>query len=110
MIGNVDWPTLILLVTFAAFVGGVLWAVFNWIYRDNNSMRDRIDKLQDKVAENYVTTEVHRMSMEMIEKSIGGIRSSIDELKTENRAAVDRLTDTFKALITTLKPPSTPSA
>ena len=88
-----DWQLAIFVVgtmlTSIMVAGGVLWAVFNWVYRDNNAMRDRITDLTKEVARSYVSVETHRLTVTMIEKSIEGIRASIDELKNDNRAALD---------------------
>lgn len=111
MTGPVDWQIAIFVVgtmlTSIMVSGGVLWAVFNWVYRDNNAMRDRITDLAKEVSRTFVSVETHRLTVTMIEKSIEGIRSSIDELKADNRAALDRLSETVNALTTALTPPKT---
>ena len=89
MTGEVEWPVLMMMAALAVFVGGVLWAVFNWVYRDNNLMRDRMDRLQERVAQTYVTLEAHKAIKDAIDERGDHLEASVDKLS----AAVDRMAE-----------------
>jgi hypothetical protein len=103
--GVVQWEQIATILAATAFVAGLLGAVFRWVYQDNLQMRaeiqrvgaearDGVAKLREDVAIKYITTETHSVVARTVEKAI-------DDLKIENRDAIDRMSDRIdKALLT----------
>lgn len=95
--GGVQWEQIVTVISAVVFVSGVLFAVFRWVYTDSNNTRyeinkvasearDAIAKLREDVATRYITVETHSVVARTVEKAI-------DDLKVENREAIDRMTD-----------------
>lgn len=95
--GGVQWEQVVTILAAAVFVGGILVAVFKWVYNDSNNTRSEINKvasesrdsiarLREDVATRYITVETHSVVARTVEKAI-------DDLKTENREAIDRMTE-----------------
>lgn len=95
--GGVQWEQVVTIISATVFVGGVLFAVFRWVYTDSNNTRSEINKvasesrdsiarLREDVATRYITVETHSVVARTVEKAI-------DDLKTENREAIDRMSD-----------------
>lgn len=95
--GGVQWEQIVTIIGAVIFVSGVLFAIFRWVYTDSNNTRseinkvasearDAIAKLREDVATRYITVETHSIVARTVEKAI-------DDLKTENREAIDRMTE-----------------
>lgn len=95
--GGVQWEQIVTIIASVVFVSGVLFAVFRWVYTDSNNTRseinrvaaearDAVAKLREDVATRYITVETHSVVARTVEKAI-------DDLKVENREAIDRMTD-----------------
>lgn len=95
MSGTISWEQILPAITAVVFIGGVLWAIFNWIYKDSNHTRTRIDqvssenreaiaRLREDVAVRYVSNETHSIVANTVQRAI-------DELKAENRESIARM-------------------
>lgn len=94
---STQWEQIATILAAVVFVSGILWAVFRWVYTDSNNTRTEINrvaaesresiaKLREDVATRYITVETHSVVARTVEKAI-------DDLKTENREAIDRMSD-----------------
>lgn len=95
--GGVQWEQIGTLIGGIIFVSGVLITLFRCVYNDSNNTRseihkvasearDGIAKLREDVATRYMTVETHSVVARTVEKAI-------DDLKIENREAIDRMSE-----------------
>ena len=113
MTGPVDWPTLILIVGAIVISGGIILSMVRWVYADSNNtraeisrvaseLRDNMSRVREDIANRYVSVETHSLVTKTVERAI-------EDLKTENRNALNALADRIDtaliALTTALKPP-----
>lgn len=115
--GVATWEQILPIITACIIVAGAVWALFNWVYRDSNNTRaeiqrvaaganEKIDRaanehreaiarLREDISERYVSVETHSIVAKTIEKAI-------DELKGENRRAIDHMADRVDSSIVEL--------
>lgn len=108
MTGPVSWEMLTLVVGSSSITVGIILALVKWIYDDSSNRRTEITKLaidfakrdaearedftnklaiiREDIATKYVTTETHAIINKTLERAI-------DDLKSENRTAIDKLGD-----------------
>ena len=93
--------------------GGIILSMVRWVYADSNNtraeisriageLRENMSRVREDIASKYVTTETHALVTKVVERAI-------EDLKTENRNALNALADRIDtaliALTTALKPP-----
>lgn len=113
MTGAVSWEFLTMLVGAVIVSGGIILSMVRWIYNDSNNTRteiyrvsadltDKLSRVREDIANKYVTAETHNLVTTTFEKAI-------DDLKAENRKAIENLADridhTLLAVAATLKTP-----
>lgn len=102
MIGNVEWPVLLLIVSCivitVGITGGVIIRVFTWIYAESNNLRAEIAKLRTEASQTYVTLEAERLIKEAIdlrgdqlEAAVKGLSAAVDRLGEKQDKAIAEL-------------------
>lgn len=97
MNGPVSWEMLSIVVGAVVVAGGIIIALAKWVYNDSNTRRaevmqlamdfaNKIASVREDIAIKYVTVETHALISKTLEKAI-------EDLKVENRSALDKLGD-----------------
>lgn len=93
MTGNVEWPNLLLIVsaivTTFLISGGVIYRVFDWVYKDNMNMRTNLDAMRVENAKTFATIEAQTLIKEAVEQRGQHLERAVDGLAV----AVDRLSE-----------------
>lgn len=104
MTGNVDWGTLIAMVTVAIFasatVGGLLLRAFKFQYSSDKARSDEIadirqefHKLKEEIAHTYLSLKAMEMIKQGMDTRSDHLDAAIRELGNRLTTSVDRLTD-----------------